>query len=109
PAREDMKEAPVFKTPNKNDERTIPIGFPNPNKATAIPLNPSLGKAPNTKILPNVPKPFIAPPRPAKPPLISIDKIIFFLSLIPAYLEASGFKPTDLISKPDVVYFIKNQ
>src|SRR5699024_1153346 len=109
PAREFIKDAPVFKTPNKKADSIIPIGFPNPNNATAIPLNPSLGKAPNTNKFPKVPNPLMAPPNPASPPLISIDKIIFFLSLIPAYLEASGFKPTALISKPAVVYFMKNQ
>ena len=30
------------------------------------------------------------------------------LLLMPAYSEASGFKPTERISKPNVVFFIKN-
>ena len=44
------------------------------------------------------------PPSPAKAPAITIDKIIFLFSFIPAYLLASLFNPQALSSNPKVVF-----
>ena len=38
-----------------------------------------------------------------------MEKTIVRLLLIPAYSEAKGFRPTERISKPNVVFFINSQ
>lgn len=65
-------KAPTFNPPSSSAARTTPTAVFPPNKATAIPSKPTPVKEPLIEAYSNVPRPSIAPARPAKAPEMSI-------------------------------------
>ncbi len=90
----------------KIPENRTPMGLFKPRSATEIPVNPSEGSTSLISICFPVPARNKRPPAsPAMAPAITMERIMLFFSLIPAYLLASRLKPTAFNSYPNVVLF----